>query len=424
MTIASWICYASQGDPERYAATSRMSSALSGEATALFIRHAEETLPHIASSPLPLWQYVSTGDQGPAVLTRATTRIEADGAPAGVIWGLVLPPQHVTSGRLALEACVDLFPPDELNAPWPQALDLARLPAAQPASEAALQHAAAYAEHGVLRLPPPAEQPPVAMLCQMLELLPPGDRGPFSFATAPLGLRRVEIDPGTRSAPQSNAGALARLALWDRVKRVLDTVDAATSLRQQPQVWLGPLLRQPDNPQRVIALLRLLDSEALSGELGQTALTGLRRVLEQSLELASPGEVCRTLEELCGAGLFARQDLFPPLWPARVALRLQVLGSLSPQTLAQILRPDPAQLLQLLLTGLRRGPAAEKTVDLLAALARAPSHVNRQLFAAASLDTLGQLCADPQRLQDDGELATALVVLAMHDQGRRDASEA
>jgi hypothetical protein len=177
----------------------------------------------------------------------------------------------------------------------------------------------------------------------------------------------------------------------------------------------------PGLPDRLIALLRLLDSEELLRELGQPAMTALRRVLEQSLDRASSGEVSRTLEELCSAGLLARQDLFPPLWPARMALNLQVLGRLSPQTLAQILRPDPVQLLQLLLNGLRRGPPAARTVDLVAALAHAPAHINRQLFGAARAETLGQLCAQPERLQNDGDLATAVALLAMYFQGKGDA---
>lgn len=418
--LANWMCYAPQGDPPRYAATSRMSSALSVQSTALFIRHAEETLHHLTQVALPLWQYVGSGEDGPSVLMRATTRIETTGEPAGVIWGLMLPRQYVTSPHFALQACVDVFPPDDISAPWPAAVDLTNLTAAAPDSEAAPQLAAAYAEAGELRVPVPAGQAAVAMLCQLLELLPPGDRAQISFATAPLGLRRVEVDPDVLSAPQPSGAALARLQLWNRIKRVLDTVDTAASLRQDPETWLTPLLLQSDLPGRVTALLRQLASEDLSAELWQTALAWLRRALEQSLtDRADCREVTSTLEELCHSGLLARHDIFPPLWPARIALKLQVLGSLTPQTLAQILRPDPAQLLQLVLTGLRRGPAAGKTVDLVAALARAPASVNRQLFDASE-ETLTQLCAQPQRLQHDAELATALAVLAMYTHGRRD----
>lgn len=419
--LANWICYASQGDPQHYAATSRMSSALSGETTALFIRHAEETLPHVPRVALPLWQYVCSGDQGPAVLTRATMRTEVSGATAAVIWGLVLPPQHVASARFSLQPCVGVFPPDDSTAPWPQPLDLSSLPAGPPASRSAEQLAAVYAETSKLRLPLPAEEAPVTFLCQLLELLPPLERSSISFATAPVRLRRIEIDPDLQRAPQPAPAVLARLRLWDRLRRVLEAADVPASLRHDPLGWLAPLLQQPDPPGRVIALLRLLALEEVSAEMWQTIMSWLRRALEESLtERADARETSNTLDELCRAGLLARPEIFPPLWPARVALKLQVLGSLAPQTLAQILRPDAAQLLQLLLTGLRRGPTAAKTVDVVAGLARAPAHVNRQLLAAASQETLTQLCAQPERLQSDAGLATAVAVLAMYFHGKRE----
>jgi hypothetical protein len=389
-----------------------MSNALTGPVTALFARHVQESLSRMSGTLPPLWQYVCAGSEGPALLSRAAPGA-ADGAPA-VVWGLVLPSAFVTSSRFALQPCIGLFPADETaSTAWPAPVDLSSLPAPAAHSEAAERLAGAYIEAGELRVPPATDQPAVMPLCQLVELLPPADRLEVSFSTAPLGLlRRVEMDPSLPpgSLPASAESAQALLWLSGRL-RAIDMAAPALSRRLPPEAWLVPLLQGPDLPARVVRLLRLLD-DGLPGKLREPIMSWWRKALEQQLAgLGGSREVSATLEELARSTLLARTDLFPPLWAARVAMKLQVLGSLSADTLAQILRPDAVPLL---LAGLRQGPADLRTADLVAALAHAPASLGRRLLEGAGMQTLAQLCAQPEALEDDGELACAIAVLALY----------
>jgi hypothetical protein len=416
----SWICHAPQtpGDPARLQTTARLDPALSGQVTALFARHARETLPHLAGAALPLWQYVCPAGAGPVLLTRATMPSRA-GQPVPVVWGLVLPEEFLVSRGFALLPCAGLFPADAAEASWPAPVDLVQLPAAAQPSETAQRLAAACLEHGPLRAPPPDALPALELLCQIVELLPPADRRQISFSTAPLGMRRVELDPGmSRSEePAASADMRARLRLWQLLAGLLELAGSGVSLRQDPGRWPETGLAGPDLPARARQSLQLVaEDEHLGSRVREAALSWLRRTLEHRLtELAGSREVGATLDELCRAGLLSRPELFPPLWPVRVAMKLRTLSSLPADTLAQILRPEA---LTMLLDGLRLGPVGVATLDLIAALAHASAAVNRGLINTDYGQALARLCAQPQRLESDDELAAALALLALHFNGK------
>jgi hypothetical protein len=390
---------------------------LPGPVTAFFARHVQETLQRLSGAFPPLWQYVCAGSEGPALLTRAASGA-GDGAPA-VVWGLVLPSAFLASSRFALQPCIELFPADDAaGTVWPAPVDLSSLPGPSAGSEAGEQSAAAYIEAGRLRVPPAISQPAMMPLCQLVELLPPADRLEISFSTAPLGLRRVEVDPSLPPGTIPTASDYAQALLWLSGRlRTIDMAGPALSRHLPPEAWLMPLLQGPELPARAVRLLRLLD-DRLPEKLRDQVMSWLRKALEQQLSgLGGSIEVGATLEELARSTLLARTDLFPPLWAARVAMKLQVLGTLSADTLAQILRPDAVPLL---LAGLRQGPVDLRTADLVAALAHAPASLGRRLLEGAGEQTVAQLCAQPEALQDDGELACAIAVLALYFSGRPD----
>lgn len=418
--LGHFLCYAPQGDGDpRYTFSSQMEP-LPAALRERFIREARETLTQVDGGSPALWQYVCLGTQGPALLLRAAPRIYG-GAPMPVVWGLVLPLELLHSRSFALSACLERFAALDEGAGWPEPVELEELVPEAPLEEG-WRLAAAYRDAGRLRVPQ-SEQTP-RLLCQLVERLAPADRLHVSFATASLGQRRVEADPGLgpEGWPPASPATLALLHLWDRLGPLLDAQSYLTvSLMEEPQTWLPPL-QGPDRAER-IAQIYTRATEGLAPELLDPVAKWLRPMLEECLLLGikDPQEAAGVLDELCRSGLLTQHALFPPLWPARMAAKRMVLGKLDRATLAHILIPGVTSML---LDEIRQGEAAAKTADLVAGISHAPASVTRPLAEEACERALACLSASPQ--PGDADLGMAITALALYfnrgPRGSRDAT--
>jgi hypothetical protein len=336
------------------------------------------------------------------------------------VWGLVLPQAYLALPRLALQSLLAHFPA-VVGGAWPAPVLLGAAVPAEPGA-AALGLAAAYIEKAgqpLRGVPAPGTSPPEALLCQLVELLPPADRLQTSFATALLGTRQVEVDPALPKGkgPQGSLAAQARLLLWRTLARTGTSLPPSVSLRQPPESWLQPVLPLSDLAPLLKQLFGQIAGAQVSGELREAASDELLSALERRIAQAGSHDTAALLDSLYRNGLFGTDGPFALLWPARMAVEARALGYLSPSTLAATFLPEAVPLL----LNMDDGPAGARTLDLMTALAHLPPEAARRLRTPALQERLAELSALP-RLEKEGDLAAALAALALYYKGSPDAS--
>lgn len=418
-----WIQYAPREFQQGrdYAVLMERGVSLSPGITDLFISFSEEALRAAVGASSPVWQYVSLGARGPAVLMRCATE-DRESAQAPVVWGLLLPLEYLESRAFALYTCIEAFPAQRrAKSHWPQVLDLSMLRAEADRDKRAAQLVAHYLQSRQVRVNIPDTQEALRLFCRVLEILPGGDRLAASFATATLRQRALTVD---RTQPEVDAmgpapDGRALLEIWDRLRTMVGEGPEKISLLQDPSGWPVELLRHPAPAQRFAQAVELalgLPEPSLQ----RSATTLLRQGLERRLmeiacdvQLGGGAQVAAVLDELSRSGLFEQGAAIPPAWPARMAVQWRALSGLSHETLSCVFKPGAVPVL---LNGIREDSTNNALFDLLGGLAHAQlrSAQERLLWSRACDKEWAGVLADPQRLNNRRDFATTVAALALY----------
>jgi len=371
-----------------------------------------------------VWQFAALSAEGPIVLARSDFEAR-EGGRARVIWALALPLEYLQSSNFALYALLEHFAGLERDTalPEPLALSAQRAKAAAPqrTTQSTTQSTmllAKYIESGSVRV---AAEVPVALalFCQTLEMLPPGDRLRASFSTTPGQGRTFEVEPSAPAAESLVVGEEARgiAALWSIFRYgVTAPMQRELSLTRNPVDWICSMLATEDVAVKFRGLSKLV-VERLEPTQHATTFAILRRALELQL-MRIPAEVAaRALAQLQADGYLGADYGTPPIWIARLAVELNLLTHLPPTVMQQVLRPGS---LAFLLNALQRPSSSARVQCWVAALQRAElfdAAARTELLAACGT-TWRDLVSPRRRAFGHADLARSVALLALYEHCR------
>jgi hypothetical protein len=278
---------------------------------------------------------------------------------------------------------------------------------------------AKYIEAGVVRVALPDVAHALRVFCQLVELLPPGDRTRVSFSTAAADARTFELDPSAPSPAALMVGDEARAVadLWSIFRYgVAQPAQAELSLTRNPVDWICGLLASEDLAGKFRGLSKLI-LERLAAPQHSTAFALLRRALELQLMRIDVQRAAATLAQLEGEGYLSADYGTPPIWIARLVVELNLLAHLPPELLKKVLRPGS---LQFLLSLLQRASSAARLQCWVGALQKPSGHdatTKRELLQACS-DGWRDLLGARRRPLAHGDLARTVALLALYEHCR------
>jgi hypothetical protein len=364
-----------------------------------------------------VWQFAALSPEGPVVLARCDFEVR-EGARARVIWALALPLDYVQSNGFALAALVEHFAAlegDAAQLPEPPQLKAKRAKTVSPEATTLL---AKYIESGSVRVAAEVASA-LELFCQMLELLPPGDRLRVSFSTAAGQGRTLEVDPGAPAPAALSAGDEARAIanLWSMFRYgVAGPVQRDLSLTRNPVDWLRSMLATDDVPAKFRGLSKLV-LERLDASQHATTFALLRRALELQLMGMPARAAAQALAQLEAEGYLGADSGTPPIWIARLAVELHLLAHLPAALLQKVLRPGS---LAFLISALQRPSSSARVQCWVAALER-PGQLDaaarRELLAACGT-AWRDLVGTRRRSFGHADLARSIALLALYEHCR------
>ena len=391
---------------------------LSPQLASAFAILAEGILRVQAAGADVVWQFAALSADGPAVLARCGFE-EREGARARVIWALALPLEYLRSSGFALHACIERFaalPP--ASGTMPAAVELTQQRTAHSGAELTTA-LAKYIETGTVRVALPDVPHALKLFCQLVELLPPGDRIRVSFSTAAADPRTFEVDPSAPGPASLAVGEEARAVadLWSIFRYgVAQPVQSELSLTGNPVDWLCGLLVTDDLAGKFRGLSKLI-LERLAAPQHSTAFTLLRRALELQLLRTDVKLAAATLAQLEAEGFFSADYGTPPIWITRLVVELNLMPHLPPELLKKVLRPGS---LSFLLSLLQRAASVARVQSWVAALQRPSGHdaaTKRALLQSCS-EAWRELLGPRRRPFAQGDLARTVALLALYEHCR------
>jgi len=396
-------------------------TSLSPQLSSAFAILAEGTLRARGTGTDAVWQFSALSADGPAVLARCDFE-ERDGARARVIWALAFPVGYLRSNGFALHAFVDRFAALPAAAgSMPPTVELKEQRAALFGTEVTTL-LAKYIEAGAVRVSLPDVQQALKLFCQLVELLPPGDRTRVSFSTAAAGARTFELDPAAVSPEALVVGDEARAVanLWSIFRYgVANPVQSELSLTRNPVDWICSLLATEDLAAKFRGLSKLI-LERLGAPQHATAFALLRRALELQLMRIGAKRAAATLAQLEEEGYLSADHGTPPIWITRLVIELNLMAHVPSALLQKVLRPGS---LPFLLDSLQRASTLTRLQCWVAALLRPSSHdaaARRELLQACG-EAWRDLLGARRRKFAHGDLARTVALLALYEHCRGNA---
>jgi hypothetical protein len=415
---ASWLCFTPRQFTRGRDYEVIGAGGLAPQMSSAFAILAEGALRAHGAGVDPVWQFGSLSPDGPAVLARCAFE-EREGARARVIWALALPLEYLRSSGFALYAYVERFvavPPAAGS--MPLAVELKEQRVASLAVDL-ITLLAKYIEAGTVRVAVTEVQQALRLFCQLVELLPPGDRTRVSFSTAPADARTFEVDPSAPNVDAITVGDEARAVanLWSIFRYgVTQPVQSELSLTRNPVDWICSLLAAEDLAGKFRGLSKLI-VERLAATQHATAFAMLRRALELQLMRTDAKRAAATLVTLEEQGHLSAEYGTPPIWIARLVVELNLMAHLPAALLKKVLRPGS---LTFLLNLLQRPSSVTRLQGWVAALQRPSSHdaaTKRELLRACR-EGWGDLLGPRRRQFVQGDLARTVALLALYEHCR------